>query len=301
MFLLIIISFQYYFLARLYKKNKLKTVLSVVGLYFLANFIFAMGFAILIAANVIHVDFDFTKPDPIVLNDYLNQRNIPIILEVTLFLVLGVFYYNYLKNKWTKELILENEPVFQSIKEAVEQVQIKRPVLTNYYCHFHQVNEKNVHLVPELAHEIWNATYTEIISKEQIDYMLNMMYNQEAILEGIKNGEHWEILKADNVPVGYIHFKEEDDKVFLSKIYLKQDEKYKGLGQVLLNQVIDFALKENKKSIYLTVNKENKKAIRFYEKNGFKNIKSETFDIGEGYVMDDYIFQKDLKPKMELN
>lgn len=301
MFLLIIISFQYYFLARLYKKNKLKTVLSVVGLYFLANIIFAIIVAFLVAMKVIHIDFDFNNPDPIAINEYLNERNIPIILEITLFILLGVVYYNYLKNKWTKELILENEPMIQSIKDAIEEIQTAPKVTSKFYCHFHQVNDKNVHWIPQLANEIWNDTYTKIISKEQMDYMLGMMYNEQAILDSVANGEHWEILKADNIPVGYIHFKEEDHKIFLSKIYLKQDEQYKGLGQLMMNHVIDFATNADKDSIYLTVNKENKKAIHFYERNGFRNIKAEVFEIGEGYVMDDFIFEKTLNKKMELN
>lgn len=299
MFLLIIISFQYYFLARLFHKNKLKTILSVIGLYLLANIIFAFSVVLLIGFNVLHVDFDLSKPDAsaIALNEYLNKYNIPIILEITLFLILGVFYYNYLKNKWTREVLennLKNEILAESIKASVEKGVNRMKVPSNFYYHFHKVNETNVHLVPELAKEIWNDTYPGIISQDQIDYMLNMMYNKSTILDNVQNGEHWEILKADNIPVGYIHYKDEADKVMLSKIYLKQDEKYKGVGQVLMNQVIDYANKENKKSIYLTVNKENKKAIHFYEKNGFKNIKSEVFDIGGDYKMDDYIFQKDL-------
>lgn len=154
------------------------------------------------------------------------------------------------------------------------------------------MNEKNIHLIPQLATKIWNECYKGIISQEQIDYMLGMMYNQEKINENLSNGEHWKILKADNIPVGYIHFKEEDEKIFLAKIYLLQDEKYKGLGQALLNEVTKFALDNDYKSIYLTVNKNNAKAIRFYEKNNFKNIKSETFDIGNGYIMDDFIYEK---------
>lgn len=277
--------------------------MSVVGLYFLANIIFAVIVAFLVAMKVIHVDFDFNNPDTtaIALNEYLNERNIPIILEISLFVLLGVVYYNYLKNKWTKELILENEPMIQSIKEAIEEIQATPKVTSKFYCHFHQVNDKNVHWIPELAKEIWNDTYSTIISKEQIDYMLEMMYNEKTILESTENGEHWEILKADNVPIGYIHFKEEQDKIFLSKIYLKQEEQYKGLGQLMMNHVIDFATKSNKESVYLTVNKENKKAIRFYERNGFRNTKSEVFEIGNGYVMDDFIFEKTLNKKMELN
>lgn len=299
MFLIIIFSFQYFFLAKVFKKNKLKAILSALGLYFLGNFIFGIGLFTLLSFNVINVGFDVTNLDSNninefskTLNQYLVENNVPIITEVILFVLVGMVYYNYVKNKWMKEVIADNEPFIKEIKEQVTKIQQLIPVKTNYYLHFHDVNATNIHLVPQLATEIWNDCYKDIISQEQIDYMLNMMYNQEKINENLNNGEHWKILKADNVPVGYIHFKEEDEKLFLSKIYLLQDEKYKGLGQALLNEVIKFALDNKFKSIYLTVNKNNSKAIRFYEKNIFTNVKSETFDIGNGYVMDDFIFEK---------
>lgn len=301
MFLIIIFSFQYFFLAKVFKKNKLKAIFSALGLYFLGNFIFGIGLFTLLTFNIINIGFDFTqiKPENInefsrSLNQYLVDRHIPIITEVVLFILVGMIYYNYLKNKWMKEVIVENQSFIQEIKEQASKIQQLVPVKTNYYLHFHDVNEKNIHLVPELATKIWNECYKGIISQEQIDYMLDMMYSTDKINENITEGDHWKILKADNEPVGYIHFKEEENKIFLSKIYLLQEEKYKGLGQSLLNEVIKFAIDNNYKSIYLTVNKNNAKAIRFYEKNNFKQVKSETFDIGNGYVMDDFIYEKNI-------
>jgi len=293
-FLLLIISVQYYLLARFFKKNKLKTVLSAIGLYLLANIVFAFNMVFLIATNVININFDFTNPDPVALNKYLFEHNVPIVLDIVLFLLIGVFYYNYLKKKWTKEVIAIREVRLEEVLNAVPTPKVEHtlPVVTPYYTHFHKVNATNIHLIKPLATAVWNVCYKEIISQEQIDYMLEMMYADDKILQAIEEGEQWEILKADNVAVGYINYRIEEEKVFLSKIYLLQDEAYRGLGQLMMNQVINYALANNKKSIYLTVNKNNKQAIHFYEKNGFKNVKSETFDIGNGYVMDDFIYEK---------
>lgn len=47
----------------------------------------------------------------------------------------------------------------------------------------------------------------------------------------------------------------------------------------------------NCKKIYLTVNKTNIKAIRVYERFGFEKTDQVVFDIGNGYVMDDYIYE----------
>lgn len=294
MFLLLIISVQYYLLARFYKKNKLKTVLSAIGLYLLANVVFAFNMVLLIATNVININFDLQNPDPVALNKFLFDHNVPIVLDIILFLLIGVFYYNYLKKKWTKEILAIRNVKMKDVEKEAPAVKVEYtlPVVTKYYTHFHKVNETNIHLIKPLATAIWNSCYKDIITQEQIDYMLDMMYSNDKIMESIANGEQWEILKADNIAVGYINYKIEDEKVFLSKIYLKQEEDYRGLGQIMMNQVIEYTLKNNKKSIYLTVNKENKQAIRFYEKNGFKNVKSEIFDIGNGYMMDDFIYEK---------
>ncbi|WP_245752185.1 GNAT family N-acetyltransferase [Algoriella xinjiangensis] len=215
--------------------------------------------------------------------------------DLVLFVLLSFVYYNYLKRKWTTEMI---EGELERRKEAtlntVEPENIN-PVKANVYCHFHTVNDKNIHLIQPLAHTIWNECYKDLLSEDQINYMIEMMYSNEKINEGIANGDVWEILKVDNIPAGYLHYKlEEDNTVFLSKIYLKEDTQFKGIGQLMLNRVVDYAIDKNAKAVHLTVNKNNAKAIRFYEKNGFKNIESKTFDIGNGYIMDDFIFQKNI-------
>ena len=49
----------------------------------------------------------------------------------------------------------------------------------------------------------------------------------------------------------------------------------------------------NCKSISLTVNKYNTDSIKAYEKMGFEKIDSVVMDIGNGYVMDDYVMKKE--------
>ena len=44
--------------------------------------------------------------------------------------------------------------------------------------------------------------------------------------------------------------------------------------------------------MYLTVNKYNELAIRAYVGKGFETIDSVETDIGEGFIMDDFVMQK---------
>lgn len=160
---------------------------------------------------------------------------------------------------------------------------------------FHLVDKSNVQLIRPLAEKIWLKTYGSIITEEQIAYMLPMMYSNERIFGEIEQGYVWELYVENNQLLGYLDYKlMEDNRVFLSKIYVDTDQQQKGVGKVMLARVIDYAKAQKATAVYLTVNKQNTKAISFYERNGLKCIKSETFDIGNGYVMDDYIYQYDI-------
>ncbi|MDH2206892.1 MULTISPECIES: GNAT family N-acetyltransferase [Empedobacter] len=286
--ILFLFSVQYYFLAKFFKKNKVKTILSVIGMYFFGIVLLVFALVALKVTSII--DIDIMNPVE------LSKSKFVWIGETIIFLFIGVFYYYHLKRKWTMEMFSADiEKRKDEILQNLEVNQKINPVKLDVYPHFHTVNEKNIHLVQPLANEIWNECYKDLLSQDQINYMIDMMYNTDKVNEGIANGDVWEILKIDNVPSGYLHYKlDENNTVFLSKIYLKESNQTKGIGQLMLNRVVDYAREKGAKAVHLTVNKHNAKAIRFYEKNGFKNMESKTFDIGNGYIMDDYIYQKSI-------
>jgi len=152
---------------------------------------------------------------------------------------------------------------------------------------------RNTHFqqVYQLASEIWNDNYKGIISQNQIDYMLNMMYKSERLQQDLDDNYQWEFIIHEEEIIGYIAYVIKDNRVFLSKIYLKTSAQGLGLGKLALNRVTDFAKTKNCNSVYLTVNKGNEKGVRAYKKFGFKIIAEQITDIGNGYVMDDYVFE----------
>lgn len=145
--------------------------------------------------------------------------------------------------------------------------------------------------VQQLAREIWEEHYIKILSQEQIDYMLDKFYSTEKIKSEIEEGIVWELLMDEEKPIGYLVCKIESDKLYISKIYLKAETRGKGLGKLLLNRAVELAKQHNKNSIYLNVNKHNTDSISFYERMGFVKIDEGVFDIGNGYVMDDFILE----------
>jgi len=157
---------------------------------------------------------------------------------------------------------------------------------------FETVEPKKIHEVQQLASEIWNDNYKGIISDKQINYMLNLMYSSKQLKHDLEEGYQWELITNNDVNIGYLAYViKNDNRVFLSKIYLKTTAQGLGLGKKAINRVKEYAKSKNCPSIYLTVNKNNLKGIRAYNNLGFTIVNEEITNIGEGYVMDDYVFE----------
>ena len=157
---------------------------------------------------------------------------------------------------------------------------------------------KKVKYLPELrrlaevADEIWHECFVDIISNGQIDYMVEKFQSLDAMCKQIEEQSYCYFAVYDDSDLcGYFAVKpESDDRFFLSKLYLRHDKRGNGIAKKMLEKVFEEARAANKKTVYLTVNKQNEHAIAVYKKTSFTLIDSVITDIGGGYVMDDYIF-----------
>lgn len=121
--------------------------------------------------------------------------------------------------------------------------------------------------------------------------MLKTYQSLENIQKEIAQGDQYFLLIADEVPVGYTAYRESVDEIYLSKLYLKDETRGKGYGGQVFDWYEQVAMG---KKIRLNVNKYNKRAISVYEHRGFKCVEACQNDIGAGFVMDDYVYLKDL-------
>lgn len=154
-------------------------------------------------------------------------------------------------------------------------------------------NLSELHEIATLAEKIWHECFIGIISAEQIDYMVEKFQSFEAMKNQIENQDYYYMAVRNNgVLCGYIGVKpENDNRFFLSKLYLHESARGMGTASVMLAKVFEEARNISKKSVYLTVNKNNLHAVEVYKKTGFKIIDSVVTDIGNGFVMDDYIME----------
>lgn len=152
--------------------------------------------------------------------------------------------------------------------------------------------DNEIQSLAELAKEIWNSYFPSIISQEQIDYMVEKYQSPSALTKSIKQeGYTYFLGYEDKKLVAYCGVKGEEKRLFLSKLYVHEASRGKGYSSLLLNKAIDFAKKKNLNSVYLTCNKKNINSLQIYMYKHFSIIDDRITDIGNGFVMDDYVME----------
>lgn len=159
--------------------------------------------------------------------------------------------------------------------------------------------DDEIECVAALAIDIWTHHYVPIIGEEQVEYMLKNLQSSAAIKSQIATGAEYYLVKIENQPVGYVglNHDESKDKILLSKLYLRNVTRGKGVGKAILDFVEDKCITENISTLWLTVNKMNEGPINWYKNQGFAVIDKVKSDIGGGFFMDDYVMEKSIRVK----
>jgi diamine N-acetyltransferase len=157
-----------------------------------------------------------------------------------------------------------------------------------------------------LAETIWRAHYTKIIGSAQIDYMLAGRYTPEKLRLYLNADDRWLMLlridsPSGNRAVGYCSYALTENPgemkpsvMKLEQLYLLPELHGQGLGSLMLRHVEEQASARGCGKLMLQTNKRNDIAIAFYRKAGFTVREEAVFDIGNGFVMDDYVMEKAL-------
>jgi GNAT superfamily N-acetyltransferase len=159
-----------------------------------------------------------------------------------------------------------------------------------------RASEADLPRISELAGRIWRAHYPSILSVAQIEYMLAWMYEVPQLRRDLQQGVVYELLVEDGRALGFCAYQPFPEHLKLHKLYLEVTEHHRGLGSMLLRHVEDEARRRGFAKVVLGVNRLNEKAIRAYTRNGYLIRGPLKTDIGNGYVMDDFIMEKILPP-----
>lgn len=151
------------------------------------------------------------------------------------------------------------------------------------------IKAENIKELSELASNIWHEYWPVILTPAQIDYMVEKFQSENAIKSQIENENYaYYFITENNQNVGYFGFADHHDYIFLSKLYISGSHRGKGLGRKAFEKIKELS---GGKKIKLTVNKYNEDTIAAYLKWEFKIVDSVVTDIGNNFVMDDYIME----------
>ncbi len=157
--------------------------------------------------------------------------------------------------------------------------------------HLREASKNDIATIKEIATITWPVAYGTYISKAQLDYMLDMMYSDNSLLNQMNNGHQFYIAEHNNTAIGFASVsKEKDNACKLNKLYVLPTAQKTGAGKALLFKTIDYATSLSAKCLFLQVNKLNN-AQHFYQKHGFTVREASILEIGGGYIMDDYIME----------
>lgn len=151
-----------------------------------------------------------------------------------------------------------------------------------------------VDAVCRLARRTWQDTYSDIISQQQIDAMLADRYASATIHAQLADPRHaWLIAREDGELSGFAHALIENEGCKLDMLYVDPERQRRGIGRSLFEAVRNIARGQGVHRLSLQVNRRNVRAIEAYRKYGLHVVEARVFDIGGGFVMDDYILEVD--------
>ena len=153
----------------------------------------------------------------------------------------------------------------------------------------------DVNTIQDIANKTWPITYGEILSKAQLDYMMDLIYSEASLIEQIQKQEQlFYIAYDENIALAFIaieHNYKNEAVTRIHKIYILPEAQGKGIGKFLIDAAEKLAKQNSSTALSLNVNRFNK-ALAFYQKLGFGIIAEENIEIGNGYLMEDYEMDK---------
>lgn len=155
---------------------------------------------------------------------------------------------------------------------------------------------KQLEILQDLAFRIWPDTFKDILSEEQLSYMLDMFYSIDSLKNQINIGHSMFLLFENELPVGFVCIEinyQNKPTTKIHKLYILPEIQGKSFGRTLIEFVEIKASEVNNNALLLNVNKYNH-AIGFYKKLGFEIILEQVINIGNGYVMDDFQMLKQI-------
>ena len=156
----------------------------------------------------------------------------------------------------------------------------------------------DIGVIQRIARDTWPIAYGEILTAAQIDYMLSRMYAHDTLaaqMQHLTSPQRFRLIGDTKTSItGFAAYElnaASPGVTKLHKLYCLPSTHGRGYGAALVADVVALCQLQKQRALRLNVNKFNK-AMGFYQRLGFEQVDEEVIDIGQGYVMDDYVLEK---------
>ncbi|MCD8146422.1 MAG: GNAT family N-acetyltransferase [Clostridiales bacterium] len=150
--------------------------------------------------------------------------------------------------------------------------------------------EAAIEQLSALATPIVKEHFDPIIGPAQNDYMIEKFQSVPALREQLAQGYQYYFVEGDGgEQLGFLAFYPRGNELYLSKFYLKKEQRGRGYAREMLAFVVGKAREGGLSAVTLNVNRHND-AIYVYEIMGFVKTGQVKNDIGGGFYMDDFVY-----------
>ncbi len=165
-----------------------------------------------------------------------------------------------------------------------------------------KANIFDVEAIQQIGKQTFMETFAADNTRENMTNYLNMAFSIEKIRDELRNKySEFYLAILGEIIIGYLKINLENaqtekklsNSLEIERIYVLKEFQRKEFGQKLYSKALEIAIAESFKYVWLGVWEHNLKAIRFYEKNGFKVFDKHNFKLGDDE-------QTDLMMKLDL-
>jgi ribosomal protein S18 acetylase RimI-like enzyme len=165
-----------------------------------------------------------------------------------------------------------------------------------------QAGINDAELIAIISRETFYDTYAAENTAANMAKFMTQQFGKAMLMSEVGAAGNYFFLAYQNQEIaGYLKLKESihpqlagTQAIEISRIYVCKPFIGKSVGKALMQAAIDFAKKNKKDWIWLIAWKENKRALEFYQKNGFEIFAESTFVLGDD-LQSDWVLKRSIR------
>lgn len=153
----------------------------------------------------------------------------------------------------------------------------------------------DLEVLQQISEQTFVETFADVNTEEDMKKFLAEAYNLDKLMGEVSNAfTEFYFAEIDKRVIGYLKIntgsaqteQQGDEALEIERIYVVKEFLGQQIGQLLFDKAIDRAKGTRKSFVWLGVWEENKRALRFYEKNGFIAFDKHIFQLGSDEQID---------------